>query len=103
MKEGLLRSSWMHANGVGASIKKKDDTHRMAEANRAFAITGGKSRWSRVSPLANMTQYRHHGAHRRWKTTTTERILLHRGVHRMGEVHEGSAAMDWMIQEQERE
>ncbi|MCB0312429.1 MAG: translation elongation factor G, partial [Calditrichaeota bacterium] len=31
------------------------------------------------------------------KTTTTERILFYTGVlHRMGEVHEGSATMDWM-------
>ena len=37
------------------------------------------------------------------KTTTTERILYYTGVsYRMGEVHEGSAIMDWMQQEQER-
>ncbi len=37
------------------------------------------------------------------KTTTTERILYYAGVtHRMGEVHEGTATMDWMEQEQER-
>lgn len=37
------------------------------------------------------------------KTTTTERILYYTGVsHKMGEVHEGSAVMDWMEQEQER-
>ncbi len=37
------------------------------------------------------------------KTTTTERILFYTGVtHRMGEVHEGQAVMDWMAQEQER-
>ncbi|MEO7430652.1 MAG: elongation factor G [Dokdonella sp.] len=37
------------------------------------------------------------------KTTTTERILFYTGVnHRIGEVHEGSATMDWMEQEQER-
>ena len=37
------------------------------------------------------------------KTTVSERILFYTGkVHRMGEVHEGSATMDWMIQEQER-
>ena len=37
------------------------------------------------------------------KTTTTERILYYTGrVHRPGEVHEGAATMDWMIQERER-
>ena len=37
------------------------------------------------------------------KTTTTERILFYTGrTHRMGEVHDGNATMDWMVQEQER-
>ena len=37
------------------------------------------------------------------KTTTTERVLLYTGrTHKIGEVHEGSATMDWMEQEQER-
>ena len=37
------------------------------------------------------------------KTTTTERILFYTGtLHRMGEVHDGTATMDWMVQEQER-
>ena len=37
------------------------------------------------------------------KTTTTERILYYTGInHRIGEVHDGAATMDWMIQEQER-
>jgi len=37
------------------------------------------------------------------KTTTTERILLYTGrTHKIGEVHDGSATMDWMEQEQER-
>jgi elongation factor G len=37
------------------------------------------------------------------KTTTTERILFYTGMtHRMGEVHDGTATMDWMVQEQER-
>ncbi|MCL2059401.1 MAG: elongation factor G [Oscillospiraceae bacterium] len=37
------------------------------------------------------------------KTTTTERILFYTGKsHRLGEVHEGTATMDWMVQEQER-
>ncbi|MDU5947207.1 MAG: GTP-binding protein, partial [Paenibacillus macerans] len=37
------------------------------------------------------------------KTTTTERILFYTGrTHKIGEVHEGAATMDWMEQEQER-
>ena len=37
------------------------------------------------------------------KTTTTERVLFYTGVsHKMGEVHDGAAVMDWMEQEQER-
>ena len=37
------------------------------------------------------------------KTTTTERILFYTGVsYKMGEVHDGTAVMDWMVQEQER-
>ena len=37
------------------------------------------------------------------KTTLTERILFYtQKIHRVGEVHEGAATMDWMVQEQER-
>ena len=37
------------------------------------------------------------------KTTTTERILYYSGrTYKMGEVHDGNATMDWMVQEQER-
>jgi len=37
------------------------------------------------------------------KTTTTERILFYTGMtHKMGEVHDGAAVMDWMEQEKER-
>ena len=37
------------------------------------------------------------------KTTTTERILFYTGInHKLGEVHDGQATMDWMVQEQER-
>ncbi|GIS00400.1 MAG: hypothetical protein CM15mP102_12200 [Flavobacteriales bacterium] len=38
------------------------------------------------------------------KTTTTERILFYTGVsHKIGEVHDGAATMDWMEQEQKEE
>ena len=37
------------------------------------------------------------------KTTTTERILYYTGkTHKIGEVHDGAATMDWMVQDQER-
>ena len=37
------------------------------------------------------------------KTTTTERVLFYTGMsHKIGEVHDGAATMDWMEQEQER-
>ena len=37
------------------------------------------------------------------KTTTSERILYYTGLtHKIGETHDGSATMDWMVQEQER-
>ena len=37
------------------------------------------------------------------KTTTTERILFYTGkTHKIGETHDGTATMDWMVQEQER-
>src|SRR5512135_2144669 len=37
------------------------------------------------------------------KTTTTERVLYYTGItHKIGEVHDGTATMDWMVQEQER-
>ena len=37
------------------------------------------------------------------KTTTTERVLFYTGLsHKIGEVHDGAATMDWMAQEQER-
>ncbi|QJC30929.1 elongation factor G [Enterobacteriaceae endosymbiont of Macroplea appendiculata] len=58
---------------------------------------------SRTTPI---TQYRNIGisAHiDAGKTTTTERILFYTGVnHKIGEVHDGAATMDWMEQEQER-
>ena len=59
-----------------------------------------------VSRTTELARYRNIGivAHvDAGKTTTTERILFYTGVsHKMGEVHDGAATMDWMEQEQER-
>ena len=87
----------------GTSIKKREDTHKMAEANRAFLlITDG----DKMTRKTNLDNYRNIGimAHiDAGKTTTTERILYYTGVsHKIGEVHDGAATMDWMEQEQER-
>ena len=54
----------------------------------------------------NLSKYRNIGicAHvDAGKTTTTERVLFYTGLsHKIGEVHDGAATMDWMEQEQER-
>ena len=59
-----------------------------------------------MTRTTNLSDYRNIGimAHiDAGKTTTTERILYYTGVsHKIGEVHDGAATMDWMEQEQER-
>ena len=57
----------------------------------------------RLTPLPNLRNIGVMAHIDAGKTTTTERILFYTGrLHRMGEVHEGAAAMDWMELEQER-
>jgi elongation factor G len=75
----------------------------LSQRPAAPAATGKVSGASRKTPIE---RYRNIGitAHiDAGKTTTTERILFYTGVsHKLGEVHDGTAIMDWMEQEQER-
>ena len=89
----------------GAAMKKREDTLKMAEANKAFFhISGGNQ--GKIISETPLDRYRNIGimAHiDAGKTTTSERVLFYTGLsHKIGEVHDGAATMDWMEQEQER-
>ena len=68
MEERLANEILDAANNTGASVKKKEDMHKMAEANKAFCslsflIIGGKNLgWKRISIRENQ-KYRYYGAY----------------------------------------
>ena len=107
MAERLAGELMDAANNTGAAVKKREDTHKMAEANKAFAhFRWSESKENLMPRKVSLEKTRNIGimAHiDAGKTTTTERILYYTGVnYKLGETHEGTATMDWMEQEQER-
>ena len=88
MAEKLAAEIMDAYNNQGGAFKRKEDMHRMAEANRDLHLTRN------IGIMAHIDA---------GKTTTSERILFYTGkTHKIGEVHDGAATMDWMAQEQER-
>src|SRR5204863_2790950 len=85
-------------NGTGGSDMGPYGLFFFSAADRTHPET--MARTIELSKLRNIGIMAHIDA---GKTTTTERILYYTGrTHKMGEVHEGAAVMDWMEQEQER-
>ena len=90
-------------NNKGNAVKKEKKLTKWQMQIEHSLILDGKKNMTRSHPLS---KYRNIGimAHiDAGKTTTTERILYYTGKsHKIGEVHDGAATMDWMEQEQER-
>src|SRR5713101_7989095 len=79
--------------GTGTNIAGEQES-RKEEESRVVSRTVPLERCRNIGIMAHIDA---------GKTTTTERILFYTGkTHRIGEVHEGTATMDWMEQEQER-
>src|SRR5262247_385211 len=107
MAEKLAAELLDAANNRGTAVKKREDTHKMgAILAPLFACTQQKAEGPDVERQYPLEKTRNIGimAHiDAGKTTTTERVLYYTGrSYKIGEVHEGTATMDWMVQEQER-
>jgi elongation factor G len=79
---------------VVKSREKKRGVSAAAQAEKGFSKMPFMEKVRNIGIMAHIDA---------GKTTTTERILYYAGkTHKMGEVHDGTATMDWMVQEQER-
>jgi elongation factor G len=89
----LLNSIKSEVLSTGTNIAGEQES-RKEEKKKAVSRTVPLERCRNIGIMAHIDA---------GKTTTTERILFYTGkTHRIGEVHEGTATMDWMEQEQER-
>ncbi len=87
------RSQKLNQMSTGTNIAGEQES-RKEEKKKAVSRTVPLERCRNIGIMAHIDA---------GKTTTTERILFYTGkTHRIGEVHEGTATMDWMEQEQER-
>ena len=107
-EERLANEIMDAANNTGASVKRKEDMHKMAEANKAFCPLTDSNRRKKLWLEENI-RWREPEILVSWLTSMlvrpllTERILYYTGVnYKIGDTHEGTATMDWMAQEQER-
>src|ERR1700741_4747362 len=95
-RRGALAIRWIVSYARGRGEKTMTDrlaAEILAASNKAMA-KHDLSKFRNIGIMAHIDA---------GKTTTTERILYYTGItHKIGEVHEGTATMDWMEQEQER-
>ena len=101
MSEKLYFEILDASQNKGSAIKKEDTQKWQSQIKHSPILDGNI-----MSKKYSLDKYRNIGimAHiDAGKTTTTERILYYTGKsHKIGEVHDGAATMDWMEQEQER-
>ncbi len=112
MAERLAGEIMDAANNTGAAVKKREDTHKMAESNKAFAhyplVIDPTTRKAERMPRSQVP-WKTPEISASWRTSTQARppppsvFCTTPGVnYKIGETHEGTATMDWMEQEQER-
>jgi len=106
MEDKARRGDPRCARAAGNAFKRKDDMYRWRRPTRPSPTTAGKEKlWQLQNrkSVSSASATSGSGPHRRGQDHDDRADpLLHRSHHKMGEVHEGAATMDWMAQEQER-